>query len=74
MVTTEIKRLGEMVTELDLVRERVSKGTSLSFAPFAQAALLKDRVVSCFSNHQQLACWESIVVVHRILARDSGVR
>ena len=41
---------------------RVFKGICLSFTPFAQAALSRERGVSCFSNHQHLDCWGSIVV------------
>jgi hypothetical protein len=67
MVTTKIERLGETV------RERVYKGICLSFAPFAQATLLRERVVSCFSNHQQLACWDFIAIARRILAREVDV-
>jgi hypothetical protein len=55
-----------------MAKEGVFKSFFLSFAPFAQAALLKERVVRCFSNHQQLACWDSIVVAFRIAPRESG--
>jgi hypothetical protein len=48
MITTEIKRLGETVTELDLMREKVFKGIYLSCKPFAQTTLLKEQVVSMF--------------------------
>jgi hypothetical protein len=41
-VTTEIKRLKEMVTEPNSVRERIFNGICLSFKPFAQMALLRE--------------------------------
>ena len=35
----------------------------LSFSePFAQAALSRERVMSCFLSHQQLVCWDSLVI------------
>ena len=47
-VTTEIEQLPKTVTEQDSKRERVFKGIYHPFEPFAQAALLRERVVRCF--------------------------
>jgi hypothetical protein len=55
------------------VREGVFKSVFLSFATFAQATLLRERVVRCFLNHQQLVCWDSIAIALRIATRESGV-
>ena len=54
------ERLGRTVTESYRRRRRVLKQFFISSTPFAEAALLRERVVRCiFSNHQQLACWDS---------------
>jgi hypothetical protein len=62
-VTTGFERLGQMVSEPDRRGRGIFKHFFLSFAPFVQAALSRERVVRCFfSNHQQLACWDFVVV------------
>jgi hypothetical protein len=56
------ERLGRTVTKPDRRRRKVLKQFFVSSAPFTKAALLRERAVSCFSNHPQLACWDSMVV------------
>jgi hypothetical protein len=56
------ERLGRTVTESYRRRRRVLKQFFISSTPFVEAALLRKRAVSCFSNHPQLACWDSMVV------------
>ena len=54
MLTPKDERLEETVTQLESVEEKIFEGICLSFAPFARAALLREQMVSCFSNRQQL--------------------
>jgi hypothetical protein len=73
MVISGHERLGRTVTEPDRQRRMVLKQFFISFAPFAEAALLRERAVSCFLNHPQLACWDPMVVAWKStgLGRDS---